>query len=137
MFGRIVPRAVAAAALLAACSDDALVSPAAVAGSYVLTTVSGQPVPAAGVVSGVIALDATGAASRRVQYGTPAAPGALAVATGTFVARDDSLVLNLTALGANPPAAVRWAAAREGRALTLRLRDPGDGRDVVEVYRRQ
>ena len=136
----LVPGSLAAAALLSACGGSDPLGPADLAGTYILVTVSGQPVPAAGtpsVLSGVIFLGQDGAAVRRVRYATAATPaGVEEVSAGTFLVRGDSVVLRMTLLSSRPPVAVQWAAARQGPTLSLRFGAPADGPDVVELYRR-
>lgn len=142
----IVAWPVAAVMLLASCHDSAAVapvSPADLAGRYVLESVSGEPVPTGApgttlpVLSGEVILSADGAALRRVHYALTNSTELVDLAAGTFAIRGSSVVLSLTTTVSEPPVRVRWTARRAEDTLTIRFGNPLDGPDVVEVYRRE
>jgi hypothetical protein len=137
MFRQLAPLVTAAVVLLAACGDTAAPIPADVVGRYVLTTVSGRQVPAAGVLDGVILLFPNGTAKLRIAYGSISAPGAVDAWDGNFVVRGDEVLLTGTLTSMTPSPPVQWRAHLEGRSMTMRLHPPNDGPDIVHVYRRE
>jgi hypothetical protein len=130
--------AVAALALgISACRDEAApieTDPGLVAGTYVLESVSGR-----GPLAGTFVLTGAAHAERRVQYSTPA--GALSseyVATGTFTLRStDTLEFALREDDGRSVNIWRFRGNRTGDRFTVRLPDPADGPDIVEIYRRR
>ena len=111
--------------------------PSYVAGTYILETVNGTPVPLPGVnapVAGTITLLATGNAERRISY-TIDAQGTVRefVATGTYQLIGSQLRLALREGGSI------WtpSASLAGSSITLTYPHPADGPDIVELYRQR
>lgn len=124
---------VTVALALAGCTDR--LGPSDVAGTYILQSVNGAPVPLPGVqapTSGSITLTATGLAERRISY-TIDAQGKVQefVAAGTFQLTDSALRLALH------EGTHLWTPAAElvGATITLQYPSPVDGPDIVELYR--
>jgi hypothetical protein len=119
---------------LSAC-ERGIVGPesALVAGTYVMTAVSGR-----GPTTGSITLSWWGEAERRVRYRQ--STGTLSseyVARGTFQVRADGTVdLRLREDDGQSPHVWRPFAQLDGGVLVLRHPDPADGPDIVETYQR-
>ena len=118
---------------LAGCTDR--LGPFDVAGTYILQSVNGAPVPLPGIqtqASGALTLTATGFVERRVSY-TIDGQGTLQefVATGTFQLTDAGLRLALH------QGASLWTPTADlvGATITLQYPSPADGPDIVELYR--
>ena len=116
----------------AACSDP--LSPRDVAGTYVLTSVSGVAVPGQGdcfnYVSGSITLSAQGAAERRVAYPKQGGGVDEYVSTGTYTLRNGKVDF---ALDFDTPAPARII----NNTITLSWGCPIDGPEIVELFVRE
>lgn len=120
---------------LSAChSDSTGPTPALLAGTYVLESVSGR-----GPSTGTMTLSATGEAERRVRY--EQSGGGLSaeyMARGTFQPHAGGAVdLRLWEDDARVPPAWQPLAQFDGEVLRLRYPDPADGPEIVETYQRQ
>lgn len=118
----------------AACSDPAGPPLASVAGTYLMTGVSGP-----GPVSGSITLTSSGDAERRVRYRSSS--GVLSsdyVAIGVFQTRTDGTIdLRLREDGGQSQYVWQPLTELRGRVLTVSSLDPADGPNIVETYERQ
>lgn len=128
---RLILAGLAAASL--GCGD--LFGPGPFAGTYVLETVGGKPVPLAGVnayVTGSIRVTAFGMAERRIRYRVDSAGTTREfVAAGTCRLHGTRLDLALR----EGDYVWRPDAELTGRVITLRYPDALDGPAIVEVYR--
>ena len=122
-------------AALVGCAEP--LRPSHVAGTYILETVNGTPVPLPGVnapVAGTITLTAIGTAERRISY-TVDAQGTVRefVATGTYQLIGSQLHLALR------EGSSLWtpSANLAGSSITLTYPHPADGPDIVELYRQR
>lgn len=125
--------AITLTAVLTSCTES--LRPSYVAGTYVLETVNGAPVPLPGInapVAGAITLAVTGSAERRISYTTDA-QGTVRefVATGSYQLMGSELRLALQQGGS------LWtpSASLVGQSITLKYPHPADGPDIVELYR--
>jgi hypothetical protein len=125
-----VPKLLVAAAVLAistGCDGESTTRPDAVAGTYVLESVSGR-----GPAEGTFLLGSDGWAQRQVRYaGNPN----LYVMVGTWQIAAGEIAFGLQE---NPVQAYMWPVRGEwrGTGFTIRYPDPADGPDIVETYRR-
>ena len=125
-----VPKLLVAAAVLAistGCDGERTTRPDAVAGTYVLESVSGR-----GPAEGTFLLGSDGWAQRQVRYaGNPN----LYVMVGTWQIAAGEIAFGLQE---NPVQAFMWPVRGEwrGTGFTIRYPDPADGPDIVETYRR-
>lgn len=122
--------------LLAACERGVAPGPppSEVAGTYVMTTVSGR-----GPETGSLSLSPFGDAVRRVRYRQ--AGGELSaehIARGRFLVRADGTVdLRLREDDGRAPHEWRPLARLSNDVFVLRHPDPADGPDIIETYERQ
>ena len=111
-----------------------------VIGAYRLESVNGASVPTTGlgaVLQGELSLEPNGTAARRVTHQlSGVAPEREFVARGTFAIEGDSLRLALVQDPARPELVWRPRASLTNGAVTLRYPRPGDGLEIVEVFRR-
>jgi hypothetical protein len=109
-------------------------SPSEVAGTYVMTTVSGR-----GPVTGSLSLSPLGDVVRRVHYRQSS--GELSpeyIARGRFQVRADGTVdLRLREDDGRSPHEWRPLARLNDGVFTLRHPDPADGPDIIETYERE
>jgi hypothetical protein len=109
-------------------------------GEYTLELVNGVKVPSSGQrghVSGVIRLLPGNVAERVVTYQIDSS-GTLRefIAIGSYRIRGESLELALREDQGRSQRVWQPRASIRGGVVTLRYPDPGDGPDVVEMYRR-
>ncbi len=108
--------------------------PSEVAGTYVMTTVSGR-----GPVTGSLSLSPFGDVVRRVRYrqrGGELSPEY--IARGSFQVRADGTVdLRLREDDGRSPYEWRPLARLNEGVFVLRHPDPADGPDIIETYERQ
>jgi len=128
------PFGILAIAALSACEPVTAGPPSSsVAGTYVMTSVSGR-----GPAAGSITLSPLGGAERRVRYRQSNGLSAELVARGTFQVRADRTVdLRLREDGGRAQYVWRPLARVDDSLFFLRYPDPADGPDIIETYERQ
>jgi hypothetical protein len=122
-------------AALTACRGEFIgPSSARLAGTYVLTSVSGR-----GPATGIVTLSVAGAAERRVRYqlsGAGLSPEY--VARGTYRARADGTIdLRLREDDGQSPYVWQPLAEFSGNLVRIRHPDPADGPEIIETYQRR